>query len=133
MRIWEALLMGVIPIGDASSLADRMLQAEGYPLVLVDDWALISEARLATCTGCHLVWPPTPAEVMAEFHSDNCYTQVHHGNGQQQASQGSCVRPVNPDASGKLTFVFSSLHVHHSPSPVMPPHSLACSPQIIPV
>ena len=32
MRIWEALLMGVIPIGDASSLADRMLQAEGYPL-----------------------------------------------------------------------------------------------------
>ena len=48
VRIWEALLMGVIPIGDASSLADRMLQAEGYPLVLVDDWALISEARLAT-------------------------------------------------------------------------------------
>ena len=42
--------MGVIPIGDASSLADRMLQAEGYPLVLVDDWALISEARLATCS-----------------------------------------------------------------------------------
>ena len=30
---------GVIPIGDASSLANRMLQAEGYPLVLVDDWA----------------------------------------------------------------------------------------------
>jgi fumarate reductase subunit C len=48
VRIWEALLMGVVPIGDASSLADRMLQAEGYPLVLVDDWALISEARLAT-------------------------------------------------------------------------------------
>ena len=35
MRIWEALLMGVIPIGDASSLADRMLQAELQKLQLL--------------------------------------------------------------------------------------------------
>ena len=46
VRVWEALLMGVIPIGDASSLADRRLQAEGYPMVLVDRWDRISPTRL---------------------------------------------------------------------------------------
>ena len=46
VRIWEALLMGVIPIGDASSLADRQLQAEGYPMVLVRDWSVITKPRL---------------------------------------------------------------------------------------
>ena len=46
VRVWEALLMGVIPIGDSSSLADRQLQAEGYPMVLVRDWAMITKTRL---------------------------------------------------------------------------------------
>ena len=46
VRLWEALLMGVIPIGDASSVADRLLQAEGYPMVLVHNWASINQLRL---------------------------------------------------------------------------------------
>ena len=78
MRIWEALLMGVIPIGDASSLADRMLQAEGYPLAS-------ARGRLGAYFGGssrHVAQPSVlgtaSARLLAEFHSVNCYTQVHH-------------------------------------------------------
>ena len=46
VRLWEALHLGVIPIGDAASFADTALLAEGYPIVLVSDWSEITQSRL---------------------------------------------------------------------------------------
>lgn len=47
VRLWEALLLGVIPIGDAASFANLRLQEEGYPIVLVRNWQDITESRLS--------------------------------------------------------------------------------------
>eukprot|EP00966_Prymnesium_polylepis_P245300 5674779-Prymnesium_polylepis.2 len=46
VRVWEALLVGTIPIGDAASYADVALQAEGLPIVVVEQWSDITEEAL---------------------------------------------------------------------------------------
>ena len=46
VRLWEALLVGTIPIGDAASYADLAFQAEGLPIVVVRQWSDVTSEAL---------------------------------------------------------------------------------------
>jgi hypothetical protein len=45
-RVWESLYLGVFPVVERSALTDHW-HALGLPLVLIDDWAEVTPARLA--------------------------------------------------------------------------------------
>ena len=45
-KAFEALLVGTVPICHGGNAAYRKMKEEGWPLVLVEDWANVTETAL---------------------------------------------------------------------------------------